>query len=248
MNRILFNKNEVQYADCVQLEDHRARHIIKVLHGAVGQIIKVGLLNGPRGFGVLKSVQDGRVTLECTWDTIIPPRPKVDLLLAMPRPKVMKRLWAQIAALGVDRIFITNGEKVEKGYFDTHVLHPDVIETLLIEGLQQCGDTQVPKVRICRRLKPFVEDELSALLVEAAHRLIAQPGAEHGAEKLLDAAASPHRLMLAVGPEGGWSAFELNLFQEQGFAPFSFGNRILRTDTACVVLLGMAGIKQPAST
>ena len=56
----------------------------------------------------------------------------------------MRRLWAQIAALGVGRIILTNAEKVERNYFDTHILAPETYRPLLIEGLQQARDTRLP--------------------------------------------------------------------------------------------------------
>jgi len=85
--------------------------------------------------------------MRCELEAEIPPRPRVDLLLAVPRPKVMRRLWAQIAALGVGQIVLTNAEKVERNYFDTHILTPETYRPLLIEGLQQARDT---RLRSCR--------------------------------------------------------------------------------------------------
>ena len=51
------------------------------------------------------------MTLSCVFDRT-PARPPVDLLLALPRPKVLRRLWAQLAAIGVGRIILTNAEGV----------------------------------------------------------------------------------------------------------------------------------------
>ncbi|MCI5118968.1 MAG: RsmE family RNA methyltransferase, partial [Candidatus Electrothrix sp. LOE1_4_5] len=45
------------------------------------------------------------------------------------------------------------------------------------------------------------------------------------------------KILLAVGPEGGWNDFEVENFLEQGFSAFSLGNRILHVDTAVVALL-----------
>ena len=46
--------------------------------------------------------------------------------------------------------------------------------------------------------------------------------------------------LLAVGPEGGWSVSELELFTVHGFSSVGLGSRILRSDTATISLLGMA--------
>src|SRR6202043_2921377 len=112
----------------------------------------------------------------CAFDATVPSRPRVDLLLALPRPKVMRRLWAQIAALGVGQIILTNAEKVERNYFDTHILSPETYRPLLIEGLQQSRDTRLPVVSIHRQFKVLVEDQLDALFGSGL-RIVADPSA-----------------------------------------------------------------------
>ncbi len=89
--------------------------------------------------------------------------PAVDVLLALPRPKVLRRLWAQLAALGVGRIMLTNASRVERNYFDTHVLEAATYRPLLIEGLQQARDTRLPVVSVHRRFRILIEADLSAL-------------------------------------------------------------------------------------
>jgi RsmE family RNA methyltransferase len=148
----------------------------------------------------------------------------------------MKRLWAQLAALGVGRIILTNAEKVERFYFDSHVLEPDFYTAWLIEGLQQAGDTRLPEVRIVRELKPFLEDELDALFPSSGLRLLADPSAEKTIFQTLENTALA-RTLLAIGPEGGWTPYELEMFSSHEFQAFNAGPRILRTDTACVALL-----------
>ena len=111
----------------------------------------------------MQSIADGAVTLRCALEGDTPPRPAIDLLLALPRPKVMRRLWAQIAALGVGQIILTNAEKVERNYFDTHILTPETYRPLLIEGLQQARDTRLPVVSIHRQFKMLIEDQLDTL-------------------------------------------------------------------------------------
>ena len=49
-----------------------------------------------------------------------------DLLLAVPRPKVMRRLWAPLAAIGVGQVILTNAEKVERDYFGSHALRDEM--------------------------------------------------------------------------------------------------------------------------
>jgi RsmE family RNA methyltransferase len=150
----------------------------------------------------------------------------------------MRRLWAQLAAIGVGRIILTNAERVERPYFDTHWLTPEIYRPLLIEGLQQARDTRVPEVSIHRRFKVLVEDDLDRLCGGPVRRLVADPGAKNSVADLPRADAD-ERALLAVGPEGGWNAFELDLLARHGFMPINMGPRTLRTDTACIALLAM---------
>jgi len=163
--------------------------------------------------------------------------------MALPRPKVMRRLWSQLAALGVGRIILTNAARVERDYFDTHVLEPSTYLPLLREGLQQARDTLIPRVEIHRRLKVLVEDHLGALFPAGA-RLLAEPGRGQPPREVLRTSlqvratgAAPARVLLAMGPEGGWTAFELDLLVAHGFTAVSLGARTLRSDTAAIALL-----------
>lgn len=177
-----------------------------------------------------------RVELRCAFDAP-PPRPEVDLLLALPRPKVLRRLWAQLAAIGVGQIVLTNAARVERNYFDTHLLEEAVYRPLLVEGLQQARDTWLPRVRICRQFKVLVEDELDGLCPSGA-RIAAHPAAE---PSVSDAArGTSGRVLLAVGPEGGWTPYEVDLLAAHRFQTASAGARTLRSDTACVALLTLA--------
>ena len=121
----------------------------------VGQDVRVGVIDGPRGTGRVTRVDEAGVELACTLEATPPPEPDVDLLLALPRPKVMRRLWAQLAAMGVGRIILTNAARVERNYFDTHVLDRGELPALLVEGLQQAQDTRLPRVSIHRRFRPL---------------------------------------------------------------------------------------------
>ena len=174
MNLIILEPGEVGESGDVRLSGARAAHLMNVLKVAPGSQVRVGILDGPRGVGAVQSIAEGTVTLHCAFEPDAPSRPRIDLLLALPRPKVMRRLWAQIAALGVGQIILTGAERVERYYFDTHVLTPDCYRPLLIEGLQQARDTRLPKVSVHRHFKVLVEDALDGLFGRGL-RLVADP-------------------------------------------------------------------------
>jgi RsmE family RNA methyltransferase len=237
MNLILCEPDEVDGGGRARLTGPRAAHVRGVLRARTGDTVRIGVVDGPRGRGEVLSIDDGTVVLRCELDGPIPPPPAVDLLLALPRPKVLRRLWAQLAALGVGRILLTNAARVERNYFDTHVLDEATYRPLLIEGLQQAADTRLPVVSIHRQFRVLVEDGLGPASA-GERRLVAHPGDGQSLTGAgLDAGAG--RALLAIGPEGGWNAFELELLKGRGFSTIGLGPRILRTDTACIALLAV---------
>lgn len=240
MNRVLFDKDEIDAGGFVCVTGRRALHIAGVLKPVVGDSIRVGVLDGACGVGEVLSVGGDCVEMVCLFEAELPVAPVIDVLLAVPRPKVMRRLWAQLASLGVGRIVLTNAEKVERNYFATHWLNEETYRPRLIEGLEQSGDTLVPRVSIERRFRPFVEDRLDAEF-GGSRRLVCHPR-EAVAMGDVDFSGS-ERILLAIGPEGGWSEFEVDLLTEHGFECVSLGWRILRSDVAAVALISAVGAR-----
>jgi RsmE family RNA methyltransferase len=237
VNLLLLDERDRIDAQCVTLTDARAAHVLQVLRATPGQTVRIGLLDGPFGTGTVVSAADGRVTLRCEFEAATPAGPHVDVLLAVPRPKVMRRLWAQLAALGVGQIILTNAARVERHYFDTHLLTEQTFRPLLIEGLQQARDTRLPVVSIHRQFRILVEDRLDGLAGEGV-RLVADPAGTRTIAEVLSRHAD-RRVLLAVGPEGGWNEFELELLAAHGFQKVGLGPRTLRVDTACTALLAI---------
>ena len=245
MNRVILEESECgpQGGRVVFLcDDRRSRHIRNVLRARSGDTLRVGRLNGLAGSATIVSDDKNGLVLDVRLDEPAP-EPWLDLILAMPRPKVMHRLWADLATIGFARIFIVNAAKVEKYYFDSHWLDEATWKPLLVEGLEQAGATRLPEVQIRRALRPFVEDEIPSLFPNSA-KWIAHPRIPDAPPRTT---SSPHGAhpVVAVGPEGGWTDFEIALFFKAGFQPLSLGNRALRSDTACIALAGALAAINP---
>jgi RsmE family RNA methyltransferase len=236
MNLILIEPGELHDDDTVLLSGPRAVHLQNVLKVRHGNEVRIGLIDGGTGRGTVVGLEDGTVRLHCALSGEPPPGQAV-LLLALPRPKVLQRLWAQLAAIGVGRIILTNAARVERDYFDTHVLSPACYRPLLVEGLQQARDTRLPRVSIHRRFRVLVEDELDGLCPTEL-RVVAHPGMDRTPATVLRGDPG-RRVLLAVGPEGGWNEFELGLLQTHRFQPVAMGERTLRSDTAVIAMLAL---------
>ena len=234
MNQVVIKPDELHGDRQVVLTGRRAEHVLGVLRKGVGGLVRVGLLGGGRGVAEVVAVKtDGDVSLRCAFTEPALPPTGITLLLALPRPKVLRRLFAPLAGWGVETLILTNATKVERVYFDTHWLQPEQYEPLLIEGLEQSGETRMPKVRVERRLKPLVEDELPHW---PGTRLLLHPGADA-------CPATQARLagptLVAIGPEGGWTDYEVALLRMHGFRCITLGARILRSDIAVHSIMGI---------
>jgi len=239
VNRILFEPNEIDASGVARVRDARAAHIREVLHGTVGQPLKTGEVNGLLGTGEIVSIAaDGAVAIQVRH-TDAGLAPWVDLILAPPRPRVMKRLLPQLATLGVGRIVLVGAQKVEKDFWGATLLKEPIYRPLLIDGLMQGAvASRVPEILVRRGFKKFVREELDGLFGTAARRIVAHPYGEGDAcAKTPSGRGAEGRLVVAVGPEGGWTDEEVALLEAKGFERQSLGPRILRTDTATVALL-----------
>jgi len=212
----------------------RAEHIRNILKAEPGKILRTGTLNGNSGTSTVIEISADAVVLQSSH-TVTSPEPWFDLILASPRPLVLKRLWPQLAAFGARKIILVNATKVEKFYFSSQWVEESSVRPLLIEGAVQAGLTHIPEFAVKMQFKLFMEDELD-LVFPDSRRLLAHPGV---ATRIDSGGDQGERPLIAIGPEGGWTEYELNLFAQHGFSRFSLGERILRSDTACISLISV---------
>jgi RsmE family RNA methyltransferase len=243
MNLILLHPRELT-GQHVTLTGRRAEHIRKILRAAVGANLRVGMLGGLLGTGCIREMAGNSVVLEVQLTSEPPPFPPTDLILAVPRPIMLKRVLAQAVSMGVSRIFLINANRVEKSFFSSTLIQSNDFTEPLCLGLEQAMDTRLPEISVHPRFRPFVEDLLPQLLSDCPIRLLAHPeGNQTIAQAGEGLSGQPgQRAILAIGPEGGWVDFEVQRFKEQGFMPFSLGARILRVDTAVPALLGQLNL------
>ncbi len=230
MNIIILLEQDFFAENQVRLQDERFEHIRKIHQAKIGDHIRVGKLNGLMGAGSILSIDDHHVDIAVQLNLPPPDKLPLTVILALPRPKMIRRIFRSIAELGIDELIVINSYKVEKSFWKSPALESDKVEQYLIAGLQQAKDTRLPKVSFKRLFKPFVEDELPTI-IKGSRGLIAHPDT---------GIACPHQLnqaiTLAIGPEGGFTPYEANKFIEAGFEGIHLGDRILRVENALAVL------------
>jgi RsmE family RNA methyltransferase len=232
MNLLLLLDEDFLSPQRARLTGRRLAHAREVLGAKPGDTLKAGRLGGRMGTGRILALDAEALELEVALEEDPPPKLPLTLLLALPRPKVLDRCLQSATALGVARIVLLNAWRVEKAYWASPKLDEAHLREQLTLGLEQARDTVLPDLHLARLFVPFLEQELP-VFVEGARKLLAHPGAETPCPRGLEG-----RTVLALGPEGGWIASELDSFARAGFEPVSMGPRVLRTETALAALIG----------
>ncbi|WP_137818722.1 16S rRNA (uracil(1498)-N(3))-methyltransferase [Pseudomonas sp. 2FG] len=231
MNLLLLEDADFVAADRVVLQGRRLKHLQEVHRAESGDSLRVGRLNGLMGKGQLLRLEAQEAELQISLDQPPPAKLPLTLLLALPRPKMLRRVLQTVASMGVPRLILLNSYRVEKSFWQTPFLEPAAIHEQLILGLEQARDTRLPQVLIEKRFKPFVEDRLPQLAAGSLG-LVGHPGDYPACPRAVE-----QPVTLAIGPEGGWIPYEVEKLHAAGLQPVQLGERILRVETAVTALL-----------
>ena len=235
MNIILLAPEDWLDETTVCLDDRRHEHIRGVLKAEIGDALRVGLLGGLRGSGKVVKLSDEHTHLQV--ELVDPPlrRHLYALILALPRPKMLRRVFRTAAEMGVAHLYLINSARVEKSYWQSPLLQPDRTQAALTAGLERAGDTVLPQVHLHPRFKPFIEDQLPEL-IRSSGCWIAHPGAP-------EALATQSRGgLIILGPEGGFVPYEIELAQSMGAQAVRLSDRILSVDTAVTAALSQSAL------
>ena len=231
MNLLLLTAQQLDADQATLTDSRQLKHIQEHLKLAVGDTIKVGVRDGLKGHAVVQQIDHQQLVLsDIQLNQVSPAKPPLTLILALPRPKVLRRVIMDAVTLGVQHLVLLHSYRVDKSYWQTPFLNQ--IDDFILLGLEQAGDTVWPTISLKKRFRPFVEDELP-LLCQDKVALVAHPYADQMAPTNIQ-----QPCVLVVGPEGGFIPFEVDLLAANGCTPVALGGRILRTETAVPVLIG----------
>ena len=192
----------------------------------------MGMLNGERGVAETISINAKDTMLELTLNQPPPPPLPLNLILAFPRPKILRRVIQCCTSMGVKNIALIRTWKVEKSYLQSPYAQKENLFEDMILGLEQAGDTILPDIKVFPLFKPFIEDCLDAFSTEG-QRILAHPNACRACPVGVN-----KPLTLAIGPEAGFIPYEIAQFEKNKFSAVSIGERILRVDQAVPALIG----------
>lgn len=208
MNIVLLNANQDCSSDIWSIEDQRQiKHLNQHLQLRAGDTLKVGVRDGQRYLTEVQSITAQQIMLRPIQTESVPNKLPVHLILALPRPKVLRRMIMDAVTLGVECISLIHSYRVDKSYWQSPFLQQ--LDDYVTLGLEQAGDTIVPEIQLYKRFKPFVEDVLPTLITEQRPAYVAHPYAEQSMPH-----AIAHGCNLIVGPEGGFIPYEIELLKK----------------------------------
>jgi len=232
MNTLILTADQFIDSKNARLSERQRLHVENVLKLTPGATLRAAELNGAMGHGVF-DLRDGNALItDIVLDSPPPASLALTLILAMPRPQMLKRILQTVACFGVEKLVLIQSNRVEKSFWQSPSAQEGAIQEQLILGLEQANATQLPKVRMFQRFKPFIEDSCAELTANS-NKMVLHPGPfpffPNG--KLVKPTS------LVIGPEGGFTEYEMALWQEYGFEPRQLGERILRVETAVTSVL-----------
>jgi RsmE family RNA methyltransferase len=243
VNLLLVEAAELRENNVFTIADRRAKHLHAVLGVQVGSTVRTGVLGHHVGTAEVLEIDGASITLRYEMEKVGPFPIPVELVLAIPRPKVITRTIEIAASFGVRRIDLTNAWRVDKSYLGSPRLAPEALAMAARFGAEQGATTHIPAIQIHDRFMAMLDDRFAGgeplnmrntITGLSTLRLVAHPGAPP-----IEEVVTEHEIVaLAIGPEGGWIERELETFVARGFKPVSLGAPILRVEAAVASALG----------
>lgn len=238
MNLILFDPSETALP--LPRTDPRAMHILTVLRRHIGDTFDCGLIDGPRGKATLTAVSVTALTLKFAWDAAPPPSPApITLILGLPRPQTARDILRDTTSLGIAALHFVTTEKGDPNYARSTLWSSGEWRRHLVIGAEQAFDTHLPVVTHGCPLGEVI----AALASPSLSLRITLDNYESPAPLSACNPTGRKSVVLALGPERGWSAGERDLFRAHAFAFAHLGPRVLRAETAAVAAVALIRAK-----
>ena len=232
MNLLLLDEKDFIAPGRVEISDRRFLQLRDVIKLANGKNLRAGLTGGKVGTASVAAFTGESAILDVILDTPPPEPGKITLVCALPRPQTFHKVLHCAITMGVKSIWFIHCRKVEKSYWQASVLQPEAIDREIRLALEQCGDTICPELHFRNRFKPFAEDELPGIIAATDAAVFGHPRSDTLPETFCG-----RKVVLLVGPEGGFSDYEVEKLTLTGATGITLGDRVLRTEFAVAALL-----------
>ena len=236
VNIVLFDENEI--GQPLKNTDERAKHILQILHLCEGDTFEAGIVGKSCGKATIKKIESGQISFDYTADLTQSGKPlfPVTLVVGFVRPIQLRRLFRDVASLGVQKLVLCATQLGEKSYQQSNIVQQAT--DLLREGTVQAKSVFVPDFENCDNLQKCLTNisknqnqVLIALDNVRAHSSLT----EFLAKNYNAQTDKGKNIVAAIGSERGWTESERDLLENFGFTLCSMGERVLRTETAATV-------------
>lgn len=234
MNIVLLETAEIDRP--LPLADPRARHVQKVLRRQIGDSFDVGEINGPRGKATLIAINDSGLHFEFKWAQAHPRAHRSKLAIGLPRPQTARDVLRDATSLGVAEMSFVATARSDPNYANSSLWTQGEWRKQTITGAAQAFDTLLPVVqwqeRLSETLDRWKREEAIAIALDLYDCSTALAG------HLRTQIDAPPNAIL-IGPERGWDDADRALLQSHNIPRLTLGERVLRTETAVTVALGL---------
>jgi 16S rRNA (uracil1498-N3)-methyltransferase len=232
VNLVLLSRSEI--GKPLPLNDRRARHILDVLNRNIGESFDAGIINGERGKASIVAIDSTAIHLSfiATHEPI--PADPIVAIIGLPRPQTARDMLRDATTLGVAALNFVTTEKSDPNYARSTLWSSGEWKRHVLAGVEQAFDTAVPEVRVGGSLA-------AALAALPENSVTVALDNYEGTAPLAAGLSRDYRrtIVVAIGPERGWSGAERDLFRKHGFQLLHLGTRVLRAETALVAALAV---------
>lgn len=243
MNSLLILPEECVSDSRAELVGARALYAYEIHEARVGETVRVGVLGGAKGTALVEYAARDRVVLATQFSDEASPSLPIDLIIGVPRPQTVKKVIQAAVMLGVRSLHFVRTELGEKSYLSSHALEEESLRDETVKALEQVWETVPPQIKVHRTFSYFLKNHYPSIATNPGGTLsmVAHP---LGRELVVADAprVSAAHLMLAIGPERGWSDDEVSAFRSSGFEVIGLGSRVVRVETALVLLMGQINL------
>jgi 16S rRNA (uracil1498-N3)-methyltransferase len=215
------------------LRGDAAHHLVRVLRAETGQVYE---LSDGNEVWLAKAERIDRDAIEFSLiELVVVPRARISIVLLLAIVKFDRFEWAleKATELGADEIVPLAAERSEKGLILAAEKRSARWKKILLESAQQSRRIQVPTLRdVMKPRDRFAATEADARVM-LSERMEARPLREIlEPVGTVSRCTGPATIVLAIGPEGGWTEKEFEVARAAAFEEASLGNNVLRTETA----------------
>lgn len=229
------------------LLDAQAAHLARVLRARLGQQFDIVAGDSVRR-GVIVNVAEGRVEFSLHEEVgAVAPLPLVTIL-SIVRFERMEWAVEKLTELGVSRIVPLMAQRSEKHLVQATPKRVERWRKIARESAQQSRRSDIPEISDAMGLPELMAatgedaDSLRLVLSEYERQNTLRDWAEgnFSAQQVSDV-RPVEKIYAAIGPEGGWTDTEIDLFAKHGWLAAGLGPRVLRAETAAIAVASVLG-------